>query len=587
MKSKYKWFSILMAFAIVGVMTFWPSQSAEAAKCIEDPEGREEFRVALNSSINDEGYLVVDDSLAETQPPLHWKNKSIRLSWDYYVGAEYRLRRHDAKSDKIDADGNYLEVYAQQANDAEEWSTATSAVRPNHASAMRFWYVDLKLNGKIMDTAQLFWVEVRCGQTTSSSRHMRAQFLEGSVGEDPAPAELAYPRGTYVTNVMWNPRVEAILAERRAAVHATPVPATPVPATPVPATPVPAPAPAELTAEFRNVPLTHNGRDPFTMELHFSEDIRELNDKTVRHAVLWASNGRVTKIRRHTNGNNQGWVITVQPTARDIVMVGLRPRNDCADAGAICSADGTNYSGGMEMQQIAFTAPAPAALTAEFRNLPLTHNGSDPFTLELHFSEHIPELGYRTVRDTALEVTNGGITKAKRHTSGSNQAWIITVQPASRQAVVVALPATADCDDTGAICSADGAKLSSNLSRQIAFTAIDGSSMPSLTAEFRNVASTHDGTTRFSLELHFSENVPELSYKTVRDSALEVSNGRIMEARRHAKGSNQGWIITIQPTAQQTIEVLLPATTDCDDTGAICVDGGMMSSRLLAQILYE
>ena len=507
MKSKYKWFSILMAFAIVGVMAFWPSQEAEAAKCIPDPEGKTEFRVALNSVINDAGYLVVDDSLAENQPPLHWKNQSIRLSWVPYLGAEYRLRRHDAKSDKTDDDGNYLEVYAQQANDLEEWSTETTAVRPNHASAMRFWYIDIRVDGEIKNAESLYWVEVRCGQTTSTSKYIRAQFLSGSVGEDPAPAELGYPRGTYVTNVMWNPRVEAILAERRAAAAPQqaqgPPAATPEPAT-VPATPEPAPAtPEPVPATPEPVPATPV---PATPE-----------------------------------------PATPEPAP----------------------------------------APAPATLTAEFRNVPTTHNGIDPFTLELHFSEDIPELGYKTVRDSALEVTNGGITKARRYAQGSNQAWVITVQPASRQAVEIALPATTDCDDTGAICSADGAKLSSDLSRQIAFTAIDRSSMPSLTADFRNVASTHDGASRFTLELHFSENVPELSYKTVHASVLEVSNGQITRAHRYVKGSNQGWVITIQPTAQQTIEVLLPATTDCADAGAICVDGGMMSSRLLAQIAYE
>ena len=400
MKSKYKWFSILMAFAIVGVMTFWPSQSAEAAKCIEDPEGKEEFRVALNSSINDEGYLVVDDAGTETQPPLHWKNQSIRLSWDTYPGAEYRLRRHDAKSDKAYIDENPLEVYAQQANDLEEWSTATTAVRPNHASAMRFWYIDVKLNGKIHNAEWIFWVEVRCGQMTSSSRHMQARFLSGSVGEDPAPAELGYPKGKYIGDPNWNPRVERILAERRAAANPQqaqgPPASTPEPATPAPATPEPTQEPA--TPEPTQEPATP---EP-TQEPATPEPTQE--------------------------------PATPEPTQE--------PKQE----------------------------PAPA---------------------------------------------------------------------------------------------------------------------PSLTAEFRNVASTHDGTTRFSLELHFSEDVPELSYKTVRDSALEVSDGRIMEARRHAKGSNQGWIITIQPTAQETIEVLLPATTDCDDAGAICVDGGMMSSRLLAQITYE
>ena len=510
MKSKYKWSSILMAFAIVGVMTFWPSsatQSAEAAKCIEDPLAKEEFRVALNSSINDEGYLVVDDAGTETQPPLHWKNKSIRLSWDTYPGAEYRLRRHDAKSDKIDANGNYLEVYAQLANDAEEWSTATTADRPNHASAMRFWYVDLKLNGKIMDAAQIFWVEVRCGQTNSSSQHMRARFLTKDVGSDPAPDELGYPRGTYVTNVMWNPRVEAILAARREAAGSTEaVPATTVPATPEPTT---APAP-EPTPEPAATP-----------------------EPTPEPAA------------------------TPEPTPEPTIA---------------------------PVQ----TAPVLAELTAEFRNVPTTHNGVDSFTMEIHFSEDIPELGFRTIRDTALEVTNGRITKAKRHAKGSNQAWVITVQPASRQAVEIELSATTDCTDAGAICSADGAKLSSSLLRRIVSTQVDHAIMPTLTAEFRNAPSAHDGTARFTIELHFSEDIPNLSYKTIRDTALEISNGRITRAHRHTKGSNQGWVITVQPTAQQTVTVELPPTTSCTAAGAICLpDGAKVSSSLLASIAYE
>ena len=52
----------------------------------------------------------------------------------------------------------------------------------------------------------------------------------------------------------------------------------------------------------------------------------------------------------------------------------------------------------------------------------------------------------------------------------------------------------------------------------------------SLTAEFRNAASAHDGRNKVTVELHFSENIPELSYKTVRDSVLRITNGRIVHA---------------------------------------------------------
>ena len=107
--------------------------------------------------------------------------------------------------------------------------------------------------------------------------------------------------------------------------------------------------------------------------------------------------------------------------------------------------------------------PAPTPLTAEFQSVPANHNGSDAFTLELRFSEDIPDLGYKTVRDHVLQLTNGGVTQAKRMTKGDNQAWRITVQPsASDETVAVELLPTTDCDASGAICVGDR-KLSGNI----------------------------------------------------------------------------------------------------------------------------
>ena len=106
--------------------------------------------------------------------------------------------------------------------------------------------------------------------------------------------------------------------------------------------------------------------------------------------------------------------------------------------------------------------PSPTPLTAEFDSVPANHNGSDAFTLELRFSEHIPDLGYKTVRDHVLQLTNGGVTQAKRMTKGDNQAWSITVRPTASETVTVRLLATTDCADTGAICVGDR-KLAGNI----------------------------------------------------------------------------------------------------------------------------
>ena len=100
-----------------------------------------------------------------------------------------------------------------------------------------------------------------------------------------------------------------------------------------------------------------------------------------------------------------------------------------------------------------------------------------------------------------------------------------------------------------------------------------------LTAVIENAATSHDGTA-FTFELRFSEEV-KLSYKTLRDHAFTVAGGEVTKARRLEKRKNAGWEITISPDGDGTVTIVLPATTDCPATGAICTgDGRMLSNRL-------
>ena len=108
-------------------------------------------------------------------------------------------------------------------------------------------------------------------------------------------------------------------------------------------------------------------------------------------------------------------------------------------------------------------AAKPAPLTATFSNVPDSHDGSGFFTFDLAFSENFP-LSYRTLRDHAfIEDDHGPVTKAQRKVQGSNQTWTITVEPSGNGAITITLPATTDCDATGAICTDDGRMLSNSL----------------------------------------------------------------------------------------------------------------------------
>ena len=101
------------------------------------------------------------------------------------------------------------------------------------------------------------------------------------------------------------------------------------------------------------------------------------------------------------------------------------------------------------------SSPPPAGY---FADVPSSHNGVDPFTVGLRFTEDVP-MSFRTLRDHALSATNGAITKARRATQGSDRVWNITVRPDSAADIVVTLQADPGCAADGSICTADGTEL--------------------------------------------------------------------------------------------------------------------------------
>ena len=103
---------------------------------------------------------------------------------------------------------------------------------------------------------------------------------------------------------------------------------------------------------------------------------------------------------------------------------------------------------------------------------------------------------------------------------------------------------------------------------------------PPLTASLENAPAYHDGSSAFTFELRFSEEL-RVSYKTLRDHAFTVNGGTVRNAGRLEQGSNKGWRIEVRPNVNGDVTIILPVTGDCDDTGAICTeDGRKLSGRL-------
>ena len=105
-----------------------------------------------------------------------------------------------------------------------------------------------------------------------------------------------------------------------------------------------------------------------------------------------------------------------------------------------------------------------------------------------------------------------------------------------------------------------------------------------LTAAFESVPESHDGQTAFTLELTFSES-PVLSFRTLKFDAFTPDDGTVKRAKRIEKGSNLRWNITVAPDSDADVTVTLPETTDCADTGAVCMgDGRKLSAPISATI---
>ena len=67
-----------------------------------------------------------------------------------------------------------------------------------------------------------------------------------------------------------------------------------------------------------------------------------------------------------------------------------------------------------------------------------------------------------------------------------------------------------------------------------------------LTATLSNVPASHDGSSTFTFDLAFSENV-RAGYARIRDHAFTIDEGDIEKAQRKVQGSNRTWTIEVEP----------------------------------------
>ena len=100
-----------------------------------------------------------------------------------------------------------------------------------------------------------------------------------------------------------------------------------------------------------------------------------------------------------------------------------------------------------------------------------------------------------------------------------------------------------------------------------------------LTAKIETVPWSHDGATRFDLRVGFSAPIRN-NYKEVRNHAVQVSGGRVVDAHRIRKRGDR-WKIRIAPSGFGPVTVTLEGGGACGSRGILCTaDGRALSNTL-------
>ena len=102
-----------------------------------------------------------------------------------------------------------------------------------------------------------------------------------------------------------------------------------------------------------------------------------------------------------------------------------------------------------------------------------------------------------------------------------------------------------------------------------------------IVATITGLPASHDGSTKFTFELHFSP-TPRISYVAVRDLLFDIVNATIHKANRLNPPSSAGWLVHVTPTSDGDIILALPPTSDCEAADAVCTDeGGKQTNGIL------
>ena len=320
-----------------------------------------------------------------------------------------------------------------------------------------------------------------------------------------------------------------------------------------------APDGTPLTASFSNVPDEHTGAD-FTFDLAFTDELAAGFEKI--KAAFRVSGGSINRVNRKTKGSDLGWNVKVRPAGTGELTITLPATAQCSSSGAICTDDGRRLSNSPSATVSGTPEVVETTPTVSIAGGSGTEGDDD----DIDFTVTLDEAATDTV--TVDYATSDGTADAGDDYTAKSGTLSFSAGTTSKTiSVSIEDDIENESDETFTVTlsNASGA----DLGTASATGTIRNRTVEPLTARFDGMPSEHDGS-EFTFELHFSEN-PEAAYGRLRDHAFTLSgNANVNQAQRKTQGSNQSWTIQVDPKGNERVTITLPATTNCNNSGAIC-----------------
>ena len=322
---------------------------------------------------------------------------------------------------------------------------------------------------------------------------------------------------------------------------------------------------ADLSADFPESAFAskrHAGPDDRPqVVVAFSEAVAEFAADTPSASVTGASG---LSVQPHAeDGLENAYIFFMTPDGDGDVTFALTANAACA-AGGICTAGGTVLARVPAARTIPGPGGGSSSLSVADAEATEEGDGAMAFVVTLD----------PAARDTVTvdyATSDGSARAGDDYTATSGTLTF----PAGETEKTVSVPVADDAEDDGGetfaltLGDASGADLGDAEATGTIRDA-DATATP-LTASFKNLPTSHDGSGGFTFQVEFSEDVG-ISYAVLRDDAFEVDEGDVTGARR-VNGRNDLWEITVEPDGREAVTITLPGDRACGETGAVCTRG--------------